>query len=52
MLKILCAILLILTSRIESIRNDPNSQLNEEDREILINIHEILMKIENKISLK
>lgn len=52
MLKILCENLLILTRRIESIRNDLNSQLNEEDREILINIHEILMKIENKISLK
>ncbi len=52
MLKILCENLLILASRIESIWNNPNSQLNEEDRVILIKLHEILMKIENKISLK
>lgn len=52
MLKILCENLLILTSRIESILSNPNAQWCDEDREVLISIHEILIKIENKISLK
>ena len=52
MLKILCENLLILTSRIEGILSNSNAKMSEEDREILISIHEMLIKIENKISLK
>lgn len=52
MLSILCETLLILNARIESIRNEPNTQLNDENHEILIKIYEILKKIENKISIK